>query len=66
MLLKSTIISKHNATSNEDVTARIVVWNRLPVLMLTLSGQGRVTYGTAFPVFSRREHNAVDFPWISS
>lgn len=53
--------SKHNATSKEDATARGIVWTRLPVHLLTSSGQGRVTFTTAFSVFSRRQHNAKAF-----
>ena len=53
--------SKHNATSKEDGTARGIVWTRLPVHLLTSSGQGRVTFTTAFSVFSRRQHNAKAF-----
>ena len=52
--------SKHNATSKENATARRIVWTRFPVHMLTSSGQGRVTFTTAFPVCSRRQHNASD------
>ena len=39
--------SKHNATSKENATARGIVWTRLPVHLLTSSGQGRVTFTTA-------------------
>ena len=53
--------SKHNATSNDDVTARGIVCTRLPVLLLTFSGQGRVTFATTFSVCSRRHHDALNF-----
>ena len=51
------IVSKDNATSNDEVMMLGVVWIRLRVPMLTLSGQGRVSFTTAIPLFSRRGHN---------
>ena len=58
--------SKDNATSNDDVIMRGVVWIRLPVPMLTLPGQGRVSFTTAIPLFSRRGHNVWIFVLFSS
>ena len=57
---------KDNATSNDDVMKRRVVWIQLPVPVLTLSGQGRVSFTTAIPLFPRCSHNVWIFVLFSS
>ena len=48
-------------TRREKRTRYRAVWTRLPVSLLTSSGQVHVTFTTAFSVFSRREDNAEFF-----
>ena len=50
--------SNRTGTAFEDGISRGIVWTRLPVSLLTSSGQVHVTFTTAFSVFSRREDNA--------
>jgi len=56
--------SNDNAMWKEDGISRGIVWTRLPVSLLTSSGQVHFTFTTAFSVFSRREDNAADFVCI--
>ena len=49
--------SNRTGTAFEDGISRGIVWTRLPVSLLTSSGQVHVTFMTAFSLFSRREDN---------